>query len=238
MNGLVADGRTLAQAIVAGMAPAGPAPDVVLCPPAPLLPIVGAALAGSRVALGGQDCHAKASGAFTGDVSARLLADVGCRYVIVGHSERRTIHGESDAEVRAKAEAALAAGLKAIVCIGETLAEREAGDTARVLSRQIDGSVPAGATADTVVVAYEPVWAIGTGKVATTAQVAEAHAGIRARLAANLAGGAAIRLLYGGSVKPDNAAELLALADVDGALVGGASLDARQFLAIVAAGRR
>ncbi|MFZ9633241.1 MAG: triose-phosphate isomerase [Alphaproteobacteria bacterium] len=171
----------------------------------------------------------------TGDVSAEMLAEAGCRYVIVGHSERRTLHGEDDAAVRAKAEAAHRAGLVAVVCVGESLAEREAGRTAEVLARQVDGSVPAGSGAGDTLVAYEPVWAIGTGRVATPAQVAEAHAGIRARLGARLSGGAGISLLYGGSVKPDNAAELLALADVDGALVGGASLDAAQFLAIVAA---
>ncbi|MBL8700555.1 MAG: triose-phosphate isomerase [Alphaproteobacteria bacterium] len=238
MNGMLADARALAKAIAGGHRPAaGNRSDVVLCPPAPLLLAVGEALAGSAVALGGQDCHAKPSGAFTGDVSARLLADIGCRYVIVGHSERRTLHGESDATVRAKAEAALAAGLIAIICVGETLAEREAGATASVLERQIDGSVPAAAAAATTVVAYEPVWAIGTGKVATTAQVAEAHGGLRRRLARNHADGGEFRLLYGGSVKPDNAGELLALPDVDGALVGGASLDAGQFLAIVAAAR-
>lgn len=236
MNGLTADGRALAAAVAEGHHRTA-APAVVLCPPAPLLVPVGQAIAGSAVALGAQDCHAKSSGAFTGDVSARLLADVGCRYVIVGHSERRTLHGEDDGQVRAKAEAGLAAGLIVIVCVGETLAEREAGQTAAVLERQVDESVPRAAMAVNTVVAYEPVWAIGTGKVASPAQVAEAHSSIRRRLARNLTAGADMQILYGGSVKPDNAGVLLALPDVDGALVGGASLDARQFLAIVAAAR-
>lgn len=236
MNGTRQGAALLARAVAAGAgARGGASPGVVLCPPAPLLAAVAAELGAGRVALGGQDCHARPSGAFTGDVSAEMLAEAGCRYVIVGHSERRTLHGEDDATVRAKAEAAHRAGLVAVVCVGESLAEREAGRTAEVLARQVDGSVPAGSGAGDTLVAYEPVWAIGTGRVATPAQVAEAHAGIRARLGARLPGGEGISLLYGGSVKPDNAAELLALADVDGALVGGASLDAAQFLAIVAA---
>ena len=238
MNGSLAEGPALAKAIAEGFGGIDAARTAaVLCPPAPLLLPIRDALAGSAVGLGAQDCHAKPSGAFTGDISARLLAEAGCRYVIVGHSERRTLHGESDDVVRAKAEAAIAAGLVAIVCVGETLAEREAGATARVLEKQVDGSVPGVATAANVVLAYEPVWAIGTGKVASTAQVAEAHAGLRRRLGQNHADGAAFRILYGGSVKPDNAVELLALDDVDGALVGGASLDAKQFLAIAAAAR-
>ncbi len=237
MNGTVEGARALARAVAAG-AGGHASPRVVVCPPATLLPVVAAELGQGAVALGGQDCHARPSGAFTGDVSAGMLAEAGCRYAIVGHSERRTLHGEDDATVRAKAQAAHAAGLVAVVCVGESLAEREAGRTAEVLARQVDGSVPDGAGAGDTLVAYEPVWAIGTGRVATPAQVAEAHAGIRARLAARLAGGGDIAVLYGGSVKPDNAAELLALADVDGALVGGASLDASQFLAIVAAARR
>ncbi|MEY4678510.1 MAG: hypothetical protein RLZZ276_159 [Pseudomonadota bacterium] len=236
MNGTRQGAALLARAVATGVgARRAASPGVVLCPPATLLAAVAPELGAGRVALGAQDCHARPSGAFTGDVSAEMLAEAGCRYVIVGHSERRTLHGEDDAAVRAKAEAAHRAGLVAVVCVGESLAEREAGRTAEVLARQVDGSVPAGSGAGDTLVAYEPVWAIGTGRVATPAQVAEAHAGIRARLGARLSGGAGISLLYGGSVKPDNAAELLALADVDGALVGGASLDAAQFLAIVAA---
>ncbi|MFM8680032.1 MAG: triose-phosphate isomerase [Alphaproteobacteria bacterium] len=239
MNGTRDAARQLARAVAAGVEAGGrTGTGVVLCPPATLLAVVSAEAAAGRVALGGQDCHARASGAFTGDVSAEMLAEAGCRYVIVGHSERRTLHGEDDATVRAKAEAARRAGLVAVVCVGESLAEREAGRTAEVLARQVDGSVPDGAGPCDTLVAYEPVWPIRTGRVATPAPVAEAHAGIRARLGARLAGGAGMSLLYGGSVKPENAAELLALEDVDGALVGGASLDAAQFLAIVAASPR
>ena len=236
MNGLSATAETLARAVAAGAA--GIAQEraaLVLCPPTTALTTVRRAIAEGRVALGAQDCHDQPSGAFTGDVSAEMLVDAGCGFVIVGHSERRALHAESDATVRAKAAAAHRAGLVAIICIGESLAERDAGRTIEVLTRQLEGSVPAAARAVDTVVAYEPIWAIGTGKVAATAQVAQAHAAIRAQLARQVAGGGAIRLLYGGSVKPGNAAELLALADVDGALVGGASLDADQFLAIAAA---
>jgi triosephosphate isomerase (TIM) len=235
MNGLAATGAALARAIAQGAAALPHRAELVVCPPATLLATVRDAIAGSAVGLGGQDCHAKASGAFTGDVSAEMLADAGCRFAIVGHSERRSLHGESDAIVRAKAEAAHRAGLVAILCIGETLAERESGRTLEVLTRQLAGSVPVGASAENTVVAYEPVWAIGTGKVAVPDQVAEAHAAIRAHLAGQVADGASLRLLYGGSVKPENAAELLGVKDVDGALVGGASLDVAQFLAIAAA---
>ena len=233
MNGLRDDAIALATA-VAGQAGGAEAPDcdIVVCPPAPLLVPVGEALGAGPVALGGQDCHAEASGAFTGDTAAPLLADLGCRFVIVGHSERRQGHGESDAAVRAKAQAAQAAGLSPIVCLGETEVERAAGEALAVIERQVAGSVPA--RSDALVLAYEPVWAIGTGKVATPEDVAEAHGHIRARLGVLFGPEAAgqIRLLYGGSVKPDNAAGLLALADVDGALVGGASLKAEDFWAI------
>lgn len=208
---------------------------LVLCPPAPLLAPLHAVLAGSAIGLGGQDCHAAMSGAFTGDIAAEMLADAGCTHVIVGHSERRMLHGEADAAVRAKAEAAHRAGLTAILCVGETLAEREAGRTETVLAAQIRASLPQGAAAGNLLVAYEPVWAIGTGRVASAAQVAAAHACLRAELATLCQDGAAIGLLYGGSVKPENASGLFALEDVDGALVGGASLDADQFLAIAAA---
>ena len=190
---------------------------------------------GTGIAIGGQDCHAEAAGAFTGDISAEMLEDAGATAVIVGHSERRTIHQETDAEVRAKALAAWRAGLTAIVCIGETRAEREAGRTLDVLGRQLDGSLPDGATGGNLVVAYEPVWAIGTGLTPTTADVAEAHAFVRKRIAARHGAVAeAVRILYGGSVKPSNAQELMAVANVDGALVGGASLKAEEFLGIAA----
>jgi len=209
--------------------------EVLICPPATLVLAVAEAMRGSGALVGGQNCHAKASGAHTGDVSAEMLRDAGASHVIVGHSERRTDCGETDAIVRAKAEAAWRAGLVPIVCIGETLAEREAGKTLAVLETQLTGSVPAGATASKLVVAYEPVWAIGTGKTPTTPEVAAAHAHIRNVLGGLTAEAAAVRLLYGGSVNSRNAAELLAAADVDGALVGGASLKADDFLAIAKA---
>lgn len=214
-----------------------PACEMVLCPPAPLIAAMASMAAGSALAVGGQDCHPKASGAHTGDVSAGILADAGARYVILGHSERRADHAEQDALVKAKAEAALAAGLIAIVCVGETESERDAGTTLAVIGAQLSGSVPAGATAQSLVIAYEPVWAIGTGRTPTLAQIAEVHAFLRANLAAHLGEDAAagVRLLYGGSVKPTNAAEIFATPHVDGALVGGASLKAADFGAIVRA---
>jgi triosephosphate isomerase len=213
--------------------------DLLVCPPATLVYPLAVAAIGTGIAVGGQDCHAKASGAHTGDVAAEMLADAGAAYVIVGHSERRTDHKEADAAVKAKAEAALRAGLVAIVCVGETRAEREGGKTLAVVKRQLRGSLPGGATARTLVVAYEPVWAIGTGLTPTAADVAEVHAAIRAELR-RLVGKAeapGVRILYGGSVKPANAKELLSIEDVDGALVGGASLKAADFLGIAAAYR-
>jgi len=232
MNGGLADATALAKAVAA--LPAGPA-DVLVCPPFPFLAAVGQAIAGSRLALGAQDCHAAPSGAHTGDVSAEMLRDVGCRYVIVGHSERRTNHAETDAAVKAKAAAALRVGLVAIVCVGETLAERDAGRAEAVVAAQLAGSLPAGASSANLVIAYEPVWAIGTGRTPTAAQVADIHAAIRGDLVRRFADGAAMRVLYGGSVNAANAAELLAVANVDGALVGGASLKADAFAAIAAA---
>ena len=192
------------------------------------------AVAGSALAVGGQDCHAKASGAHTGDTAAAMLADLGCAYAIVGHSERRTDHAETDAVVKAKATAAQGAGLNAIVCIGETLAQRDAGQTIAINRSQLRGSLPDGATPANTVIAYEPVWAIGTGRVATPAQAQEVHAAIRAELVEMLGAAAAagMRILYGGSMKPDNARELLALPDVDGGLIGGASLKVADFWAI------
>src|SRR5262245_40838810 len=231
MNGLMREGLALSKAVAAGSAQL-PGIDLVICPPATLPAAVRPALAGSRVALGAQDCHPAPSGAHTGDVAAPMLAELGCRWVIVGHSERRANHGENDALVRAKAKAAHAAGLGAIVCVGETLAERDAGHTLAVVGRQLAGSLPDESKATDVVVAYEPVWAIGTGRAATTEQVGEVHAAIRRLLAKRFADGAALRVLYGGSVNPANASELIGLADVDGALVGGASLKAESFLAI------
>jgi triosephosphate isomerase len=212
--------------------------DLMICPPATLLMTFAVVALGSKIEIGAQDCHAEPSGAFTGDISAEMLADLGVKAVIVGHSERRTLHHETDAEVRAKAQAAWRAGLTAIVCIGETRAERDAGRTLDVLGRQIDGSLPDGAAPDKLVVAYEPVWAIGTGLTPTAKDVAEAHAFIRKRIAERHGAVAdGIRILYGGSVKPSNATELMGVANVDGALVGGASLKADDFLGIAAAYR-
>ncbi|MCX7361249.1 MAG: triose-phosphate isomerase [Alphaproteobacteria bacterium] len=236
MNGLRADALALAGELASGMKQAGwNDRELLICPPATLLAAVAEAVKGSGVFVGGQDCHAKASGAHTGDLSAEMLRDAGASHVIVGHSERRTDHRETDAVVRAKAEAAWRAGILPVVCIGETLAEREAGRTLGVLEAQLSGSVPAGATAAKLVVAYEPVWAIGTGKTPTTAEVAAAHAHIRKVLGTLMSDAGAVRLLYGGSVKGSNAVELLAAGDVDGALVGGASLKADEFLAIAKA---
>ena len=206
--------------------------ELVICPPAPLLTVLADIVADSPVRLGAQDCHHLPGGAHTGDVSAAMLADAGCRYVIVGHSERRTEHGESDERVRAKAEAAHAAGLTAIVCLGETAAQRARGETLNVVDGQFRGSLPGAATAANTVVAYEPVWAIGTGKVPTVAEIAAVHEQLRTLARSRVGGGERLRLLYGGSVKPGNAAEMLAIANVNGALVGGASLQAGDFWAI------
>jgi triosephosphate isomerase len=233
MNGLRGTGRELARDLAARARSTAPDCDLLVCPPAQLLIPVGEALADSPIALGGQDCHAEASGAHTGDIGAPMLADAGCSHVIVGHSERRSDHGESDAEVKAKAAAVAAAGLVPIVCLGETEAERAAGRALAVIETQLRGSLPGGGGTGPVV-AYEPVWAIGTGKTATAGDIAEAHGHIRALLREILgrAAGDSVRILYGGSVKPDNAAEILAVDDVDGALVGGASLKADVFWAI------
>lgn len=232
------NGNRAALAEVASLMAAHPAPgcEMLLCPPTTLLAEMAALAAGSALQVGGQDCHAKASGAHTGDISAAMLVDAGASHVILGHSERRADHGESDALVRAKAEAAVAAGLIAVVCLGETEAQRDAGETLAVIGAQLDGSLPATATAANLVLAYEPVWAIGTGRTPTIAQIAEVHGFLRARLTARMGAEAAkTRLLYGGSVKPSNAAEIFAVPDVDGALVGGASLKAADFGAIVSA---
>jgi triosephosphate isomerase len=232
MNGWRAAAAELRK-IVADGAGLAAAADLMICPPATLLGTFAEVARGSAVAIGGQDCHAEASGAYTGDISAEMLRDTGATAVIVGHSERRTLHGETDADVLAKAKAAWRAGLMAIVCVGETRAERDAGRTLEVLGRQIDGSLPQGGTGANLVVAYEPVWAIGTGLTPTVADVAQAHEFIRKRIAARHGTVAdAVRILYGGSVKPSNAGELLAVRNVDGALVGGASLKAEDFLGI------
>jgi triosephosphate isomerase len=228
MNMGRADGVALARRI-AERARAPHGCDLLVCPPFTLLGPVGEALAGSDVALGGQDCHAQRAGAFTGSISAEMLRDIGCSHVIVGHSERRHGCGESDADVRAKAQAAWRAGLVAIVCVGETRAEREAGRAGDIVAGQLAGSLPDGSDAARLIVAYEPVWAIGTGLTPTIDDIAAMHDAIRGRVPA------AVRILYGGSVNPKNAAEILALDDVDGALVGGASLKEDDFWAIAEA---
>jgi triosephosphate isomerase len=208
----------------------------MICPPATLLFQTAVVLSGSTVTLGGQDCHPEAQGAHTGDISAEMLADAGAKAVIVGHSERRTDHGETDAMVAAKAAAAHRAGLKAIICIGETGHERRTGVTLNVVKRQLEGSLPPSCTAANTVIAYEPVWAIGTGWTPTPEDVAAVHEFIRHRLRDDLGEeGRGIRILYGGSVKPKNARELLNVTNVDGALVGGASLKATDFYGILSA---
>lgn len=236
MNGLSASMNEVER--LAELLSAGERPNclVAICPPATLLAQMSARGATAGIATGGQDCHPKASGAHTGDVSAVMLADAGAQYVIVGHSERRTDHEEDDALVRAKALAALAAGLTPIICVGETRAEREAGRAADVVSGQIDGSVPDEAADREIVVAYEPVWAIGTGLTPTIEDVRAMHDGIRAQLVGRFgAAGQGIRILYGGSMKPGNAKEILAVPNVDGGLVGGASLLANDFYGIISA---
>jgi triosephosphate isomerase len=231
MNGLRGSRDALAG-IVAGAAKLCDRVDVMVCPPATLVSLFAPA-AGGVVAIGGQNCHAEPSGAFTGDISAEMLADAGAMAVIVGHSERRAMHHETDADVRCKAQAAWRAGLLAIVCVGETGEDRADGRTLAVVGEQLDGSIPDGATADNIVIAYEPVWAIGSGLTPTPADVAEVHGFIRERLMARFpAAAAGIRIIYGGSVKASNAKELMAVANVDGALVGGASLNPKEFLGI------
>jgi triosephosphate isomerase len=230
MHGLTASAGEL-ERIIAGSTALNT--DLMICPPATLIANFAAAARGSAVTIGAQDCHADAAGAHTGDISAEMLIDAGAVAVIVGHSERRADHHETDAQVRAKAMAAHRVGLTAIVCIGESRAEREKGWALDVIDRQLDGSLPSDATAANLVVAYEPVWAIGTGLTPTPADVTEVHALVRKQLATRYGqAGTRMRILYGGSVKPENAAELLSVADVNGALVGGASLKAADFLAI------
>jgi triosephosphate isomerase len=235
MNGLKAAAAELGK-IIQGYAELRPRADLMVCPPATLLMTFAHVALGSKVAIGAQDCHPEPSGAFTGDVSAEMLADLGATAVIVGHSERRTLHHETDQLVQAKAKAAHRAGLTAIVCIGETREQREAGETVAVVQRQFAGSLPQAATAANLILAYEPVWAIGTGLTPTVQDIAEVHADIRRQLVTRYgAEGRSIRILYGGSVKPSNARELMTIANVNGALVGGASLKADDFLGIAAA---
>jgi triosephosphate isomerase (TIM) len=236
MHGLRADGLALASALVELQRSEGVRNyEMVLFPPATLIGAVEPVLRDSGVGVGGQDCHSAERGAFTGDVSAAMLADLGCSYVITGHSERRQHHGETDALVKAKATAGLRAGLSVIVCVGETQAERDSGEAKAVILRQLAGSLPDGSTGDRVAIAYEPVWAIGTGLTATAADIADMHATIRQALADLSTTPDAIRLLYGGSVKAANAAEIVATAHVNGVLVGGASLKADEFQAIAEA---
>jgi triosephosphate isomerase len=233
MNGLAASLKELA-ALKEKLAAKPPACEVVVCPPFTLI-AQAAALVDGAFGLGGQDCHAKPCGAHTGDIAAEMLKDAGATYVILGHSERRHDHGERDAQVAAKVQAAWRAGLKAIICVGETEAQRYAGDAHKICSDQLDGSVPGQATPENTAIAYEPVWAIGTGKTATADDIMGMHGHIRASLLRRLGAGARqMRILYGGSVKPDNAAEVLNLAEVNGALVGGASLKSDEFHRIIA----
>jgi triosephosphate isomerase len=235
MNGTTASALALVRdlAVLAAAADGLPC-ELLVCPPAPLLVPVQTALAGGEIALGGQDCHENAAGAHTGDTSAALLSDVGCSYVILGHSERRGDHGETSELVAQKCRQAQECGLKPIVCVGETEAERIGGQALEVIETQLRGSLSAGGPAPGLVIAYEPVWAIGTGRTATPEDVAEVHGHIRGLLVELFgpAAGAAVRILYGGSVKPGNAAKLMSVPDVDGALVGGASLQAEDFWAI------
>ncbi|HAA92209.1 MAG TPA: triose-phosphate isomerase [Rhodospirillaceae bacterium] len=234
MNLDLAQGTALAKAV------ANSASDyeceLLVCPPALYLASVGHAISDSPVGLGAQDCHPQESGAHTGDISAAMLTDLNCTYVILGHSERRADHGEQNDDVAAKVSAAWAQGLCAIICVGETDAERDSGETLQVVAEQIRGSVPNDANATNTVIAYEPVWAIGSGKTPTPDDVAEVHGAIRAMIGEKAGNAAAndMRILYGGSLKPDNAKQFLALADVDGGLIGGASLQAEDFLAIAA----
>jgi len=241
MNGLKASRKevtALGRKLASSKSKKGKAPgcEVLICPPATLISALKDAAKGSKIGIGAQDCHAKVSGAHTGDISAEMLKEAGASYVIVGHSERRADHNESDGEVRAKAEAAWRAGLIAIICVGETRAQRDAGQTLSVIAGQLAGSLPEGANAKNTVLAYEPVWAIGTGLTPTTGDVAEVHGAIRLALAKRFkAEGEGMRILYGGSVKPSNAVELMGVPDVNGALVGGASLKAEDFYGIIAA---
>ena len=238
MNGLHADGLVRASALAGHAAGGDCGGDIVVCPPATLLFALRAVFAGSRIELGGQDCHATPEGAHTGDVSAPMLADAGCAYVIVGHSERRAGHGEADETVAGKAAAAHAAGLAAIVCVGESAVDRDDGRALAVIGRQVERSLPDGSTTENTAIAYEPVWAIGTGRTPALADIEAAHAEVRAGWERRFSGsGAALRVLYGGSVTARNAGEIMAAPGVDGVLVGGASLSADTFWQICQACR-
>ena len=238
MNGLHADGLARASALAGHAAGGGCGGDIVVCPPATLLFALRAVFAGSQIELGGQDCHATPEGAHTGDVSAPMLADAGCAYVIVGHSERRAGHGEADETVAGKAAAAHAAGLATIVCVGESAVDRDDGRALAVIGRQVERSLPDGSTTDNTAIAYEPVWAIGTGRTPAPADIEAAHTEVRAGWERRFSGsGAALRVLYGGSVTARNAGEIMAAPGVDGVLVGGASLSADTFWQICQACR-
>jgi triosephosphate isomerase len=232
MNGLRADGTALARDLAARARRAAPGCDLLVCPPATLLTEIAAILAGSPIALGAQDCHAEGKGAFTGDISAPMLKDAGCSYVILGHSERRAMHHETDAQVRAKALAALAAGLIPIVCVGESAGQRDHDETLAIIGAQVAGSLPDIAGTSQVAIAYEPIWAIGTGRTPQPDDIAEVHAFIRTALSNRAANPAAVRILYGGSLNAKNAAQILPIPNVDGGLIGGASLDAESFWTI------
>lgn len=235
MNGLISDAAALAKNIALEVKKEKRNCDILVCPPFTALTTVKKALRGSKIALGAQDCHTAEKGAHTGDISPVMLEDAGCSYVILGHSERRTDHKETSTEVKSKAESAYKAGLKVIICVGETLTERDAGKALEVVEKQIKASVPASATSSNTVIAYEPVWAIGTGKTATPKDAEDVHAHIRKVLASKFGKSVAskMRILYGGSMKPSNAAELLGQPDIDGGLIGGASLKAEDFVSII-----
>ncbi|MEM7043559.1 MAG: triose-phosphate isomerase [Pseudomonadota bacterium] len=237
MNGLRAESDALVRDLLRGLVGHSGSGTIGVCPPATLLTTVSELLARSDVRLGGQDCAVEARGAFTGDTSAPMLRDAGCGFTLVGHSERRHGHGEGDALIKAKAEAAFRAGLDVVLCIGETEAQWDAGETIQVLDHQLEASLPEGADDGNLIIAYEPVWAIGTGKTPTMDDIASTHAHLRSRLTSLVSSGADLPILYGGSVKAANAGEILAIDDVSGALVGGASLKADEFLAIFAAGQ-
>jgi triosephosphate isomerase len=232
MNGVRADAVAFTDRLKALAPEDRPGRELLICPPATLIAVMAEPLRTIGVMIGGEDCHEATKGAFTGDISAPMLRDLGCTHVIVGHSERRAMHGESDSLVHAKALAALGSGLIPIICVGETLAERESGAADTVVRAQIAGSVPAGIAPDRFVVAYEPIWAIGSGRAATLADIAAMHHTIRDGFAAKCGDAEGGLVLYGGSVKPDNAAGILGLDSVDGALIGGASLLADDFMAI------
>ena len=237
MNGTLAGAQDLIKGVAAGIGDLPQRCDLLVCPPMIHMQVVKDFIraAGLQVAFGAQDCASTANGAFTGDISAEMLKDAGCAYVIVGHSERRQYHNETDSVIAAKAASAHAQGLTAIICVGEKESERTAGFEKEVVEGQLKASIPASATADNTVIAYEPVWAIGTGKTATTEDVREMHKFIRSQLKEKLADSAKVRILYGGSVKPDNAQSLFSVDNVDGALIGGASLKADKYLAIARA---